>query len=472
MAKEQSKMGTMEFLDRKNEQARLLTTLDRHEAQLVVIYGRRRIGKSTLIRQVLKKDDIYFLAHLSNDILQRAQFAKAISEQVAGFDKAVYPTWEALFNSLGNSLKTFLTVCIDEFPYLVRKSPELPSLIQKIIDEQPNRPYHLILCGSSQQMMQGLVLDSSNPLYGRANQILKVNPLPQGWIQEAFECDPVEAVMEYSLWGGIPRYWEIRAQEGSFEGALKNQVLDRLGVLHEEPLRLLLVDMREAVQAFSILTLVGRGVHKLSEIAARLGKPATHISRPLDKLIQLGFLKREIPFGSSKKSGKKSLYKISDPFTNFYFTFVESNLSRLELGLIEQVYTSIIPRFNQYFGAEWENLCRDCVPQGLIEGIEFEVPSRWWGTNTQGDNMEVDMVCKSVDNKYLLVGECKWSDVHNPQNIITQLVSKAKLLPGELPEKIVPILFAKSLKNQYVALIGENQGIVFTPKEVMERLKS
>jgi AAA+ ATPase superfamily predicted ATPase len=299
-----------------------------------------------------------------------------------------------------------------------------------------------------------------------------VNPIPQGWIQVAIECDPVEAVMEYSVWGGIPRYWEIRAQEGSFEIALKNQVLDRLGVLHEEPLRLLLDDMREAVQAFSILTLVGRGVHRMSEIAARLGKPATHIARPLDKLIQLGFLKREIPYGTSQRSGKKSLYKISDPFTNFYFTFVESNLSRLELGLIDQVYNSILPGFNHFFGAEWENLCRACVSFGSIAGIEFGVPSRWWGTNIQGDKMEIDLICESLDKKYLLVGECKWSDVGNPHNIINQLVSKAKLLPGDLSGELVPILFVKSIKKHYIASNKEDQGIVFTPKEVMERLKS
>ena len=459
----------MNFLNRFNEKQRLESALGSQEAQLVVIYGRRRIGKSTLIRQVLKKNDIYFLAHLSDGILQRAQFAKAIAEQVPDFDRAIYPDWEALFTNLYNSLKLPINICIDEFPYLVRKSPELPSLIQKIIDEKSDRLYHLILCGSSQQMMQGLVLDSSSPLYGRANQILKINPLPQGRIQDAIHCNPVEAVKEFSVWGGIPRYWEIRAQEDSFENALKNQVFDRLGVLHEEPLRLLSDDMRESVQAFSILTLVGRGVHKISEIAARLGKPATHISRPLDKLIQLGFLKREIPYGSSHRSGKKSLYKISDPFTRFYFTFVESNLSRLELGLTDQVFKTVLPGLDHYIGAEWENMCRESVPFGSINGIEFGVPSRWWGTNIKGDKMELDMVCESLDNKYLLVGECKWSEINNPERLINKLRNKAELLPGKLPSKILPLLFVKKIE-QRPEHNQETREIVFTPKDVLKRL--
>ncbi|MBT3244883.1 MAG: ATP-binding protein [Bacteroidetes bacterium] len=460
----------MIFLDRENEKQRLDASLSSDDAQLVVIYGRRRIGKSTLIRQVLKESDIYFLAHLSNAILQREQFAEAIAEQITGFNDVIYPSWESLFSNLRNSLRKPLTICIDEFPYLVKKSPELPSLIQKIFDEPADRSYHLVLCGSSQQMMQGLVLDSSAPLYGRANQILKINPLHQGWIQEAIHCYPVEAVQEFSVWGGIPRYWELRAQEDSFESAIKNQVLDRLGVLHEEPLRLLADDMRESVQAFSILTLVGRGIQKLSEIAARLGKPATHISRPLDKLIQLGYLKRETPYGTSPRSGKKSLYKISDPFINFYFTFVESNLSRLELGLIDQVYRSITPKLSHYVANEWENMCRTCIPFEPLNGIEFNAAARWWGTNINGDKMELDLVCESLDKKYLLVGECKWSTINNPERLLYELRAKAELLPGKKPVKILTMLFVRELKQK--SKPHKQTENIFTPIDVLKRLRN
>ena len=460
----------MIFLDRENEKQRLDASLSSDDAQLVVIYGRRRIGKSTLIRQVLKESDIYFLAHLSNAILQREQFAEAIAEQITGFNDVIYPSWESLFSNLRNSLRKPLTICIDEFPYLVKKSPELPSLIQKIFDEPADRSYHLVLCGSSQQMMQGLVLDSSAPLYGRANQILKINPLHQGWIQEAIHCYPVEAVQEFSVWGGIPRYWELRAQEDSFESAIKNQVLDRLGVLHEEPLRLLADDMRESVQAFSILTLVGRGIQKLSEIAARLGKPATHISRPLDKLIQLGYLKRETPYGTSPRSGKKSLYKISDPFITFYFTFVESNLSRLELGLIDQVYRSITPKLSHYVANEWENMCRTCIPFEPLNGIEFNAAARWWGTNINGDKMELDLVCESLDKKYLLVGECKWSTINNPERLLYELRAKAELLPGKKPVKILTMLFVRELKQK--SKPHKQTENIFTPIDVLKRLRN
>lgn len=205
----------------------------------------------------------------------------------------------------------------------------LPSIIQKIVDNTSRRKYHLILCGSSQQMMQGLILDSTSPLYGRADEIMKISPLEAGWISEAFDCKPDQTIVEYSVWGGVPRYWELRAGEKSFKTAVNKIIFDRYGVLHEEPVRLFLDDMRESVQAFSILFVVGNGSNSLSEIAGRLNKPATQLSRPIDNLIQLGYLKREVPFGEPEKNSKRGINRIPDPLMNFYFTFLVPNLSRL-----------------------------------------------------------------------------------------------------------------------------------------------
>jgi AAA+ ATPase superfamily predicted ATPase len=228
-------------------------------------------------------------------------------------------------------------LCIDEFPYLVKGSVSLPSIIQKIIDTTSDRKYHLILCGSSQQMMQGLILDSSSPLNGRADEIMKIGPLEAGWISEEFDCKSDQSIVEYSVWGGVPRYWELRTEEKSFKTVVKNIILDRYGVLHEEPVRLFLDDMRESVQAFSILSVVGNGSNRLSEIAGKLNKPATQLSRPVDNLIQLGYLKRDVPFGESETNSKRGIYRIADPFMNFYFNFLVPNLTRLELGLTDQV---------------------------------------------------------------------------------------------------------------------------------------
>lgn len=456
----------MAFYNRENEIRRLKRALSSPTAKLVVLYGRRRCGKTTLINQILSKNDIYFMASQSDEAIQRTELANIIAEQVDGFDQVIYPNWEALFSNLNQRLNQKVTLCLDEFPYLVKSSESLPSIIQKMVDQADQRKFHLVLCGSSQQMMQGLVLDSTAPLYGRSDEIMKILPLDAGWIMDSINCSPIQAVQEYATWGGVPRYWELRQEFNNYQEAVTEIILDRLGVLREEPTRLFLDDMRESVQAHSLLALVGKGSNKLSEIAGRLNKPATHLSRPLSRLIQLGYLIREIPFGESTKSTKRSLYKIVDPFMNFYFSFVSPNLSRLEMGLTKQVYTSIAPKFNHFVANEWEHLSRKSIPIAPISDIHFGQAYRWWGNNIKGEMMELDIVAESIDKKYLLIGECKWTDVNTPEQLIRQLIEKGNLLPNKKGRKIIPALFVKSFQHLPSRFLN-----ILSPDDVLSRLR-
>jgi AAA+ ATPase superfamily predicted ATPase len=454
----------MDFFNREKEKQRLSKALESKKTKLIILYGRRRCGKSTLIKNILRPNDIYYMAQQSDEAVQRAQLANTIGEKIKGFDSVVYPDWESLLVNLNNVINEPLALCIDELPYLVKGSTSLPSIIQKIVDNTTNRKYHLILCGSSQQMMQGLILDSSSPLYGRADEIMKITPLEAGWIGKAIGCKPEQSVAEYSVWGGVPRYWELRTEEKSLKNAIKNIILDRYGVLHEEPIRLFFDDMRESVQAFSILSIVGNGSNRLSEIAGKLNKPATQLSRPIDNLIQLGYLKREVPFGESEKNSKKGIYRISDPFMNFYFTFLVPNLSRLELGLSDPVYNIFESRQSNYVSFEWENLCRRSVPMKPIYGIDFDIAYRWWGSNLKNEPMELDVVAESTDKKYLLVGECKWSEISDPIALIKNLEQKASLFPLAKGKKVIAVLYLKDTSKK------EAFTNVFSPSDVLDRL--
>ncbi|NJO70433.1 MAG: ATP-binding protein [Bacteroidetes bacterium] len=310
---------------------------EKEQSQLIIIYGRRRIGKSALIAAILPENSIFFMADQSDASIQRFQLARMIAEEINGFDKIVYPDWDALFQNLANSLQRKITISLDEFPYLVKNSPELPSIIQRVCDKGVNKNFHLILCGSSQQMMRSLILNYNSPLYGRATEILRLKGMNVFWLKEALACTDEQAIIEYSIWGGIARYWQIRSEEKDLNSAILNNVLDKSGILHEEPIRLFIDEMRESVLAFSILNMIGNGANRLSEIAGRLNKPASSLSGTMQVLIELGFIRREIPFGTSLKSTKKTLYKISDQFMLFYFRLVNPNLSRLELDMKEQV---------------------------------------------------------------------------------------------------------------------------------------
>jgi len=455
----------MKFLNRHKEQNRLQKSLTKKEGQLLVIYGRRRCGKSTLIKNTIGPEDIYFMAQQTDETIQRQQLASVIAEKIPGFDTVVYPTWESIFQSLNNQAKSPITLCLDEFPYLTRSSPELPSVLQKVIDQQQNKNYHILICGSSQQMMNSLALDSSSPLYGRATEIIKIRPIEAGWIKEALETDAINAVREYAIWGGVPRYWELRKNEESYEESIKSLILDNQGVLHEEPSRLFLDDMRESVQAYSILSIVGNGANRVSEIASRLNKPANQLSRPIEKLISLGYLKRELPFGENSKNSKKGIYRIAEPFFNFYFTFVVPHLSRLELNLTQQVYDIFKSRETQFVSSEWENLCRRSVPYAPIEGIQFGPAQRWWGTNSKKEPVEIDVVAESIDGNYLLVGECKWSEIEKPYALINQTRQKGEILPFAKNKTIIPAIFVRNTSE------NEPASNIFLADDILNRLR-
>ena len=287
------------FLNRDGERARLKRALRLAEGTFCCLYGRRRCGKSRLIRETLPdKSAVYYVADLRESGLQRAAVAAAVAECVPGFDDVVYPDWDSLLSRWWREAPDGAVLAMDEFPYLVQGAAELPSVLQKLLDRHAARPVHLILAGSSQRMMQGLVLDESEPLYGRAREIIRIEPLGPAWLPEALKTkDWREALDAYAVWGGVPRHWELARDYGSFVEAITTLVLDPMGVLHREPGRLLSDDMRDTVQAASILALVGQGCHRLSEIAARLGKPSTSLTRPVHRLLQLGLLEREVPFG-------------------------------------------------------------------------------------------------------------------------------------------------------------------------------
>ena len=174
----------MKFVDRIEETARLKDTLSREKSSLVVMYGRRRLGKSTLIKRVLSDSDVYFLADRSEGQHQRTLFAKVVAQVFPDFDKLTYPDWESIFRAVNYRTDKRFALFLDEFPYLVEQSPELPSVLQKLVDEKQLK-YNLVLCGSSQNMMYGLFLDSTAPLYGRADEIMRLTPIRLPYIQEA-----------------------------------------------------------------------------------------------------------------------------------------------------------------------------------------------------------------------------------------------------------------------------------------------
>ena len=451
------------FLDRARELTRLRRALSRPGGSLVVVYGRRRCGKSRLLQEALGgRAHAYYLADLSDAGMQRHALSVEAERVVPGFAAASYGDWGALLDTWRRRAPEAAWLVLDELPYLVHASPALPSILQRIVDTPGDRPLRLLACGSSQRMMHGLVLDETAPLYGRAAEIVKVEPMPPEALPEALRLGAEDSVVAYAVWGGLPRNWELAADYGSTPEALAALVLDRNGVLHGEPLRLLLDDMRSAVQANSLLALIGSGCHRLSEIAGRVGQSATNLSRPLSRLIDLGYVRREVPFGESVRSTRRSLYRLDDPFLLFWYRFVAPNRSRLEMDLIDPVRAEVGTRLAGHVAEVWEWLARRSVPRMKIDGLHWNPASRWWGRDADGDPLEIDVVAESCDRRRLLLGEVKWSDRADPAGTLAGLVHKARRIPFRHGRPVHYALWSKRGAADRV-----DGATVLTPETVM-----
>lgn len=438
----------MDFLDRVDEQKRFRRFLNLREGALACVYGRRRIGKSRLIEEVVagRDDVITFIAERSEAALQRSRLAADISSLIPGFADVSYDNWSVMFDRWQKDAPKGSALVIDELPYLVERSPELPSVLQRIADGLRTTGKKIILSGSSQRMMQGLVLNEDEPLYGRAREIVKLEPIHFRWMKSVFPAMSAwERFCLYAVLGGVPRYWESFLDCDDMWEVLREQVFSSQGLFHDEPNYVLQDDLQDSVQATSVLSLVGRGVERLTEMAGRLQVPMTALGRPIKRLADLGFVIRDIPFGSDAKVNKKTLYRMSDSFLRFWYSFVLPNYSDANFLSTKAEVEALQPAFRVFLGQAWERLVRDEIQIQPLPGFKFRLKNaaRWWGFGLDRKAMEVDIVAESLDGDTLFVGEAKLSLSETEVNrVLYELEAKAKQLPfARKYKRIVSRLF-------------------------------
>lgn len=454
----------MDFLNRQEDLSRL-NSLIGPDSAFAVVWGRRRIGKTRLLLEwIAAHKGLYWVADESTPSLQRQYLAETLEKFLPGFAAIQYPDWGTFFSRLARDaeqLKWRGPLVLDEFPYLVIDSPELPSILQRFIDHDAKRAkLILVISGSSQRMMHNLVLNAEEPLYGRAQEIIKLEEISPSYICRALNLkEPAHGVQAYSIWGGIPRYWELAAPfEENILEAIDSLVLDPKGPLQEEPYRLLIEEIPSALALRPILDAIGLGANKLSEIAGRIGQPATSLSRPMERLKDLGYVEREIPFGSNESTSKRVLYKIKDYFLRFWFEVVAAKKSiyiqipkKSRIALLQEALPAISSQ-------GWESMCRKAIPFIFAnkENLLFEPARRYW----HGNNPDWDIVSQSLDKKTLLIGEVKWS---------TKIFSEIDLqrLIGNVISKPLPISVESSANILYAIFIPTKpNGKLDLPKNV------
>ena len=382
----------LSFVNRKAE----LKELDEAAAVggLLVFFGRRRVGKTRLLAHWLARHGgLYSQAIESASEIQLDQTYRDLQPQLT---TAVTPkSWTELLEVLRLQKKKRWILCLDEFPYLVNSDPSLPSVLQRWLDHSQPKQALLLLSGSSTRMMNDLFLNRSAPLYGRARKLVHVRPMSYTAFCGACGLNPAdtESFTRFSVVGGVPKYWEFVDPKASALDLAEALFFGFAPYLDQEPARILRDEGISGLNALSLLEAIGRGAEKPSEMAARLGTAQTNLSRLLQQLLDASILERELPFGESVRSTKRTHYRIQDPALRFWFRVYSPHRSRWHDYSVQEKKKLL----HDHASTVFEDFCRQ----------QFIDASRYW----EG-NLEFDLVrSERRDNaqQTLVVSEVKWT---------------------------------------------------------------
>ena len=422
------------FYGRETELKKLNEMYDSGKFECAVIYGRRRIGKTTLIKEFIKdKKAVYFVAREASSQINLNRFSDDIysvtAKELAG--NSYFSDWEKVFDYIGEISKTErIILAIDEYPYLAQNYRPVSSIIQAHIDNKlKDGKLFLILCGSSMSFMEYQVLGYKSPLYGRRTAQFKITPFSY------FDSMPflknfsdMEKAVLYGITGGIPEYLNKINNAESLKNNIINLFLTASGHLFEEPANLIKQELREPSTYNGIIEAVAHGASRLNEIAAKCGLESNKCAKYLMSLQSLGIIKKERPV--TETLNKKSIYVLDDYMFRFWYRFVFPNMSAVISELGENIYDyAVEPQINAYMGLVFEEICKQYL---LIQMKNNNLPvrigkiGRWWGNNPKLKRQEeIDILI--FDNDSALFCECKWTNSPVDIDVLNDLREQGNL---------------------------------------------
>jgi AAA+ ATPase superfamily predicted ATPase len=420
------------FIDRESELAALNEQYSIAGSSLMVLYGRRRVGKTTLINEFIKdKRALYFLANEENDRMSMKNFAAVLSDYTGQefLKNASFDNWKDLFQIfLQYSQEEKKLLIIDELPYMVDSNPAFPSILQWVWDTWfKDQNIMLILCGSLINMMEKHTLNYNSPLYGRRTGQIKLKQIDFTHYNEFFDDMSYRSLVEhYAVTGGIPKYIELFDGSKNLFQEIKRLILTPSGLLYEEPEFLLRREVEEAGSYFSIIKSIAAGNRKPGKISADIGLKQTSLPKYMKTLIDLDILEREVPVTENNpEKSKMSLYQIKDNFLRFWFRFIYPERGRLELGQSDYVLERIKANFvDNHVAHIYETVCRSELWQLAIKGdVQFNKLGRWWNSKE-----EIDIVALDNSGEDILFAECKYRTQPMKADVFYELLRKKEFV--------------------------------------------
>lgn len=449
----------MKFIGRERE-LQLLEKEYMRDSGFVVLYGRRRVGKTTLIKEFIKdKTAFYFLATQEMELQNKKRFVDVISK-ITGNEmlrRVKFEDWVDIFQLItAYQPEQKKVIVIDEFPYLVKTNPAFPSVLQYIWDEYlKDQNVMLILCGSLLSMMKKHALSYESPLYGRRTTQMRLQPLPFMTVNQHCGASFEQCVEHYAVTGGIPKYMEFFDPLEPLIPQLEEVVFSTNGFLHEEPNFLLNDEVNAPMHYFTILRTIANGNQKLNAIASILQIESSKLTPYLATLMELGFIEKRVPVTEANpEKSRKGMYRMTDSFMRFWFRYVYPYRGELELGHIQLVLDEMQKDFTSKFAAcVYEDICQEIFAHLCVTGKVDFVPSkigRYW-KNDKHNDIELDLVAIDQQHKKLFVGECKYHQKPVDTDVYFALqkkVEQSDLMKQYADYKIYYGLFSKSYFTQ------------------------
>ncbi len=440
----------MSFIDRENEIKFLEDRYAQGKPQLIIIYGRRRVGKTELVREFIRnKQAIYFLAEKGSIEINFERFVQRLAEAVHQ-EGISFKGWAEAFEYLKRQNRKFI-IAIDEFPYLIQSDHTITSTFQRIADEVlPNSNLYLILCGSSVSIMEDKVLAYRSPLYGRRTGQWQLNPLSFKESRLFVPDYNIEKQIEtYAVAGNIPMYLLEFDDSLSIKENIKKKILSKGSILYEEPKFVLNQEFNEAGIYFSIFEALAKGKNTVKEISDIIRVDPRNINKYLNLLIRLHYISKNYPL-FYEKNKKKVRYHIRDNFFDFWFKFIRPNFSDLEVGDLENAEKKILPYFNAFVGRKFEQVAQEVLMELNRKKklpFEFDKISNFWDNTKEGVAVEIDRIAVNEKEKRTLIVECKWEEGVSVKKLLAESQEKVKSLPLFEGYKISYAFFAKTFKH-------------------------
>ena len=427
------------FVGRHQELEQLNQAYQENDFQFTVIYGRRRIGKTSLINEFLKdKKAIYYVALEENaeDNLKRFSDAISIFKNTDQGGKEKFANFEECFKEITRlAQKQRVILVIDEFPYLAKAYPTISSMLQSYIDHEfKETNLFLILCGSSMSFMERQVLGYQSPLYGRRTLALKLEPFK---LSEAHEMLPKlskeDAFIINTVCGGVPQYLSYMSDSMSVADNIKKNFLSKSGGLFDEPNNLLQQELRDPTNYNAIINAIASGASKHSKIAQSAHLQTGPLTTYLNNLIDLGIVEKKLPVTEQKKSKSKNIvYRICDGMFRFWYTFVGKQTDLIERGLTDLAWVKVQKGLSDFMGPEFEKYSQDFMwSQDMNEKIvpnPFIHLGNWWGTDKRThQQVELDIVGFSDDERDGYFGECKWKNEPISRSVLEKLITNSEI---------------------------------------------